>query len=62
MAGEKCTSIEPIQRAVMCQKERHHRGMHRAVIESEDGTEFIEWHDLSRIRAEIDRARRRGKQ
>jgi hypothetical protein len=51
-----CTSIEPVTRQAMCEKDRGHPMPHMAHIETDDGATKAEWVDLSMIR----RAMREG--
>lgn len=45
-----CTSIEPVTKAIMCQRTEGHSGMHWAVSPTGDGKTTVEWQDAAWIR------------
>ena len=51
MAAEPlCTSIEPVSKAIMCQRTAQHCGMHWAASPTGDGQVTVEWHDAAWIK------------
>ena len=42
-----CTAIEPVTRAMMCQRSQHHRGRHRSVAPADGGIVTVEWQNTS---------------
>ena len=48
-AAHLCTSIEPIMRDVMCEREMGHPMPHQAHYAADDGTVLIEWQDPGRV-------------